>query len=101
MKKVIFLLSFLLIFASFTFAKVHLMADLVKPSMIIVKDKKLYVLEKTTISIYSIKNMKLITKLGKTGEGPGEFMARPYGPPMSMSFVNGELVVNSINKLSY
>jgi len=101
MKKTIFLLSFLLFFASINFAKVHLMADLVKPSMIIVRDNKLYVLEKTTISIYSIKDMKLLTKFGKSGEGPGEFMARPYGPPMSMSFVNGELVVNSTNKLSY
>ena len=101
MKKTIFLLTFLLIFSSFGFTAVHLMENLVKPSMIIVKDNRLYVLEKTTISIYSIKDMKLIKKFGKSGEGPREFMARPYGPPMSMSFVNGELVVNSTNKLSY
>ncbi len=101
MKRTIFVLIFVLMFSGFKFAEVHQMEDLVKPAMIIVRNNKLYVLEKTTISIYSIKDMKLITKFGKSGEGPREFMARPYGPPMSMSFVNGELVVNSINKLSY
>ncbi|MCK5005091.1 MAG: hypothetical protein KAS21_08380 [Candidatus Aminicenantes bacterium] len=101
MNRAILLVIVLLIFSGFIFSEIHMMEDLVKPSLIIVKNNKLYVLEKTTISIYSIKDMKLINKFGKSGEGPREFMARPYGPPMSMSFVNGELVVNSNNKLSY
>ncbi len=100
--KRIFLISVLVFLINgFIFSRSFSMDDLVKPSMITVKDNKLYVLEKTTISIYSIEDMKLITKFGKSGEGPREFMARTYGPPMSMSFVDGKLVVNSTNKLSY
>lgn len=72
-----------------------------KPSMMVVNDGKLYILEKTTIFIYSLKDFKLIKKFGRQGEGPREFMGRPFGPPMSMSFVNDKLVVNSNNKLSY
>ena len=100
--KRIFLVSFLFVLINgFIFSRSFPMDDLVKPSMITVRDNKLYILEKTTISIYSISDLKLITKFGKSGEGPREFMARTYGPPMSMSFENGELVVNSTNKLSY
>lgn len=101
MKIVLFIGLILLILVKPGLSEGIIMENLVKPSMIIVKENKLYVLEKTTISIYSLKDLKLITTFGKSGEGPKEFMARPFGPPMSMSFVKGELVVNSNNKLSY
>jgi len=81
--------------------RVVTLEGIVKPDMIAVKDGKIYVLEKTSIFIYSAKNFQFIKKFGREGEGPREFMARPYGPPMSMSFVDGQLVVNSNNKLSY
>jgi len=100
MKKAMVCSIFLLFLTGSVLPEVRIMEDLVKPSMITVKDGRLYILEKTTISIYSLKDLKLIRKFGKSGEGPREFMARPYGPPMSMSFVNGKLVVNSNNKLS-
>ncbi len=101
MKFFLFIGLILLILVKPGLSESNIMENLVKPSMIIVKENKLYVLEKTTISIYSLKDLKLINTFGKSGEGPKEFMARPFGPPMSMSFVNGELVVNSNNKLSY
>ncbi len=75
--------------------------ELVKPAMMTVKNGKLYILENTTIKIYDLKNYKLINTFGKSGEGPAEFIARPFGPPMSMSFVDEKLVINSNNKLSY
>ncbi|MCK4942644.1 MAG: hypothetical protein KAS65_03660 [Candidatus Aminicenantes bacterium] len=82
-------------------SRVVTLEGLVKPDLIVVKGNKLYVLEKTSIYIYSVKDFQLIKKFGREGEGPREFMARPYGPPMSMSFVDRQLVVNSNNKLSY
>jgi hypothetical protein len=82
-------------------SKVVELEGVIKPDMILAGNNKLYVMEKTSIFIYSLKDFKLIKKFGREGEGPGEFLARPFGPPMSMSFVNGELVVNSNNKLSY
>jgi len=77
------------------------LTELVKPAMMVTNDGKLYVLQKTTIFIYSLKDFKLIKKFGRNGEGPGEFMARPFGPPMTMSFSGGKLMVNSNNKLTY
>lgn len=82
-------------------ARVVALEGIVKPDMIVAQDNKLYVLERTSILIYSAKDFQFIKKFGREGEGPREFMARPYGPPMSMSFVDGQLVVNSNNKLSY
>ena len=76
MKRVFIILILIFILSGLTFSDSFPMEDLVKPSMITVKDNKLYVLEKTTISIYSIGDMKLISKFGKSGEGPREFMAR-------------------------
>lgn len=75
--------------------------EVIKPDMVLTQNGKLYVLEKTSIFIYSLKNFRLIKKFGREGEGPMEFVARPFGPPMSLSFHSGQLVVNSNNKLSY
>ena len=101
MKKIllVILLSFFILEP--LFSKAVTIKGVVKPDMMIVKNSKLYILEKTTILIYSLKDFSLISKFGREGEGPKEFMARPFGPPMSMSFVDDELVVNSTGKLSY
>jgi hypothetical protein len=101
MKKSLVLLIVLFVFLTPVLARVVLMDGLMKPAMIMVKDNQMYILEKTTIFIYSLKDFKLIKKFGREGEGPREFMARTYGPPMSLSYTLGQLVVNSNNKLSY
>jgi len=81
--------------------KVGVLREVVKPEMMLVKNNKLYVLEKTSIFIYSLKEFHLLKKLGRQGEGPGEFIARPFGPPMTLSFYLDYLAVNSNNKMSY
>jgi hypothetical protein len=43
----------------------------------------------------------MIKKFGREGEGPEEFMAQPFGPPMTISFYRDQLMVNSSNKLSF
>lgn len=101
MRTTIISLLLLLMIALPVLSRVVILEGVVKPDMIVVKDSKIYLLEKTSIFIYSAKDFQLIKKFGREGEGPREFMARPYGPPMSMSFVDGQLVVNSNNKLSY
>jgi len=101
MKKRFFLVTMFFILLSPVFTKVITMNGLMKPAMIMVKDNQMYILEKTTIFIHSLRDFKLIKKFGREGEGPREFMARTYGPPMSLSYASGQLVVNSNNKLSY
>lgn len=102
--KMVFVL-FIFIFISFIFPlkgdKVATLKEVIKPDMMQVKNGKLYVLERTTIFIYSLKDFSLLKKFGREGEGPKEFQARPFGPPMSLSFYSDNLVVNSNNKLSY
>ncbi|MCP4221572.1 MAG: hypothetical protein GY765_43510, partial [bacterium] len=82
-------------------SKTMVLPEILKPVLMTFHDNHLYVLQDTSIYIYSVKDLKLVKKFGRQGEGPKEFMARPFGPPMTMSFSNGELVVNSNNKLSY
>ena len=81
--------------------KVATLQDVVKPDMILSKNDKLYVLERTSIFIYSLKDFRLIKKFGREGEGPMEFRVRPFGPPMTLSFYSDYLVVNSNSKMSY
>jgi hypothetical protein len=81
--------------------KVAVLREVVKPDMMLVKNNKLYVLEKTSIFIYSLKEFHLLKKFGRQGEGPGEFIARPFGPPMTLSFHADYLLVNSNNRMSY
>lgn len=101
MKKVIILVMLTMFLLMPILAKTVTIDGISKPAMMVIEDNRLYVLEKTTIYIYSLKDFKLIKKFGRAGEGPGEFMARPFGAPMSMSFVDDKLVVNSNNKLTY
>jgi len=101
MRKLIFV--FLMIFLiHFTFAgQTTTLKELSRPAIFIVKYDKLYILEKTSIFIYSLKDFKLIKKFGRAGEGPREFKTSAMGAPMSMSIHQDKLVVNSLNKLSF
>jgi len=101
MKKFVFIFTIFMAI-SFSWAEDHpSLEGIVKPVINIVKNDKMYVLQRATIYIYSLKDFRLIKKFGREGEGPKEFKTRPFGPPMSMSFVKGELAVNSMNKLSF
>lgn len=96
--------AFLICTAAVSFlgaTKTATLSEVIKPDMMQVREGKLYVLERTSIFIYSLKDFRLIKKFGREGEGPREFRARPYGPPMTISFNGNQLVVNSDIKLSY
>ncbi len=73
-----------------------------QPSMILVNYDKIYILENATINIYSLKNFEFIRKFGKAGEGPREFKySKNTTMPMSISFYNNQLLVNSPMKITY
>jgi hypothetical protein len=104
-KRLVMVTAFVFIFSLSSICarvqKVAAIKEVVKPDMMVVKNDKLYVLERTSIFIYSLEDFHLIKKFGREGEGPKEFMVRPFGPPMSLSFYEDYLVVNSNNKISY
>ncbi|MCP5047990.1 MAG: hypothetical protein GY940_12510 [bacterium] len=101
MKRII-ITTFLMLLSITVFAgKVATLQEIMKPGMMGIKDDKLFILQGTSIHIYSLKDYSLIKKFGRRGEGPGEFMVNPYGPPMSVFILGDRLLINSINKLSY
>jgi hypothetical protein len=51
--------------------------EVMKPDNITIYKNELYVVEGAEISVYSLKDFKLLRKFGKKGEGPGELLAVP------------------------
>jgi hypothetical protein len=77
MKKwLIFLL--LVMVGSFAFAgKLGVLTEVLTPEMIEVSDNEIYVVEGSTIFMYSLKDLSFIRKFGQKGEGPGELKVNP------------------------
>lgn len=76
--------------------------DVVNPKALYFDDKQMYIVEGTTIYIYSLADFKLIRKFGKKGEGPEEFLLDPS--MMGMVFIDvstDEILVTSMGKLSF
>jgi hypothetical protein len=81
--------------------KVATLTDVFKPSYLVVDDSQFYVVEKSTVFIYSLKDYKLKGKFGKAGEGPQEFKAAPGGSGGISIFPQKDyLHINSIGKIS-
>jgi hypothetical protein len=51
--------------------------DVMKPDSFAVDNDQLYIVEGTTIHLYSMKDFKRIKQFGNKGEGPGEFKYSP------------------------
>ncbi len=74
---------FFLIFLTAAFlypGKMGTLPDVMKPDNIFIFQDEFYVMEGATIYIYNLKDLSLIRKFGKTGEGPGEILATPMFP---------------------
>lgn len=98
MKKniLVFIIVFM-VFVNFGFSKkVAIISEVLKPSTITIDNEQIYIVEKTSIYIYSLKDFKLKKKFGKDGEGPGEFKIFAIVTPQKDS-----LLINSFGKLSY
>ncbi|MCP4218906.1 MAG: hypothetical protein GY765_30010 [bacterium] len=99
MKKLLIITLLVLMTGLIFGEKIGPLPDVLKPTYLTVSQGKLYVFEACELSIYSLKDMKLITKFGKKGEGPQEFK-------FSQMLVNtvavgkDSLVISSYDKLS-
>jgi hypothetical protein len=74
---------------------------LMKPSMMVIEGDRMFVVESPQILVYSLKNMKLIARFGKAGEGPEEFKINPYAAGLTVFPFKNQLAVNSDTKVSY
>jgi len=82
-------------------SKVLPVPDLLKPEGILFDKARMYVIEGTSVYIYSLKDFQLIKKFGKKGEGPQEFMVNPQLSPLFINVHTEDIVVNSFGKLSW
>lgn len=63
---------------SFAFAKkLGVLSKVLEPEMIEVSDNEIYVVEGSSIFMYSLKDLSFIRKFGQKGEGPGELKVNP------------------------
>jgi len=70
--------GFILLFSVSVFGeKLGTLEEVVRPQMMKIFDNELFVVQKHNIFIYSVPDLALKKKLGKEGEGPGEFKVRP------------------------
>ncbi len=83
-------------------AKIIPLPELLKPELIQVDDTRLYVVEKASIYMYSLKDFKLLKKFGKQGEGPREFMTGGMTlGQLWLSVQPDALFLHSMNKISF
>jgi len=80
--------------------KVTTLTEIMKPVSIQVDSTRLYVTEGASIYIYALKDYQLLKKFGNEGQGPGEFAIHPR-VPISLDVSTGDIIVNSLGKLSY
>jgi hypothetical protein len=89
------LLSFVLTLPA---KKIAELESVSRPERIVIDKNALYVLEDTTVYIYSLKDYHLIKKFGKKGNGPGELSPLP-NYKLQIEVNDGDLFLNSRNKI--
>lgn len=96
--KTIFFLIVLLLFMSDVYAsKIVSLPDIFEPSSIVVYNNQIYIVEGTTIYIYSLEDFTLKKKFGRKGEGPQEFKDDIWSIEVKPDYI----LVNSLNKVSF
>ncbi len=101
MKNRIWILIFLLLTTTVFAAKVAtLPGELAIPSQIVFDNNQLYVVDGVSIYIYSLKDFKLIKKIGKMGEGPREFKIQP-GRSVAINVQADSILINSVGRVSF
>jgi hypothetical protein len=103
MKKNTLFLVFM-IFANVVFtANAGVLPELIKPDSLHIDDDRMFITEGIHIYIYSLKELKLLKKFGKEGEGPREFkkMPLPYLPSLFIHLKPDQIFVNSMGKVSF
>lgn len=81
MMRKMLLFGLLILMTGFVFGdKVGTLPELLKPDNLTIYGDQLYVVEGASIYIYSLKDLKLVRKFGKFGEGPGELHGGAFFP---------------------
>jgi len=96
----IILLVLFLVVNSLYPTRVGVLEEIAKPEMIQVEKNDLYVLEGAIIYKYSLKDLTLVSKFGKKGEGPGEMKVTAFAPN-SFRVFPGYIFAESFDKVLF
>jgi hypothetical protein len=96
-KKYLIFILFLLLFSAVHAKQIVIIPDAFNPAQLYVTNERMYIVDGVTILIYALKDFQLIKKIGKDGEGPGEFKDAIYW----IYFRDNHMIVNSQAKVSY
>ncbi len=94
--KLLFFVIFLLPVLFLNARSVVFLSEIAYPRMIAVDDNHLYVSDQYSVFVYSLKNYKLINRLGQKGQGPGEFQTKPF-----IQVLENELLLSSLLQICY
>ena len=103
MRKIIIvcIICFVLVLSSILSGKeLGILSEVLKPQLLEVKNEKLYIIEGASVYIYSARDLKLLKKFGKEGEGPGELQVLPFLSNI-ISVYPEYLFVQGLNKIIY
>ncbi|MCP4213373.1 MAG: 6-bladed beta-propeller [bacterium] len=96
MKQIILFFLVLCVPFTFQYAKTVTLPGLDNPHQIAVDKDSLYIVDNTTVYIYSLKDFSQKFKFGRQGEGPGEF--KRYA---GITIQADQILVNSMARLSF
>jgi hypothetical protein len=98
-KNLLFILILLFLTAGLPGEKAHRISGLGRPVGLEMDKNQLYILENSAVSIYSLKDFRLINKFGQSGQGPGEFATLPH-VHITLDCSTDKLIIGSIRKIS-
>jgi hypothetical protein len=103
MTKVKLLLLLLFLTGFVLAAKAVQLPGLIKPGFITADNDQLFIVDGTTVYIYSLKDFSLQTKFGRRGEGPQEFQPLPRinRNGVALNIQPDSIIVFSVGKASY
>lgn len=102
MKKLFLLLIILMISFFYGFSKTQRimeLPELINPTSMAIDNSRIFIVDGPAVMIYSLESGKLTIKIGKQGDGPGEFKVAP-NLPLSINLSNDNLYVSSLGKVS-
>ncbi len=101
MKKFLVLIALLGLYMTTMGAVVTKLPGIESPKYLAVDDQQFYVSDREVISIYSLKDNKLVGKFGKRGEGPQEFLPLQFTEIVAVFPQKDSLFILSQNKISF
>ncbi|MCP4152162.1 MAG: hypothetical protein GY757_30770 [bacterium] len=75
--------------------------ELVRADSVTVDGDRVYITDRSTISIYSLKERKLLKTFGKAGEGPQAFKLLPGYLGLKLTMMTDKIMLTSMNKVSF